>query len=122
MPAGKIREDLSRMDHALNKATGLQPRLFRPPYGVATPALQKAVKAGRYIAVGWNIRSWDTVAGDPDQLLERIMRSLKPGSILLMHDTKRITADLISTLIHRLQADGYEIVRLDKLLNLEPYA
>jgi peptidoglycan/xylan/chitin deacetylase (PgdA/CDA1 family) len=122
LSAKKMARELQETDQALRKVTGLPPRFFRPPYGVTNPNLNRAVMAGQYIPVGWNIRSWDTVAKDEKKFLEHIMRSLKPGSIILLHDTKKITADSLGLLIRRIREEGYQIVRLDKLLHLEPYA
>jgi peptidoglycan/xylan/chitin deacetylase (PgdA/CDA1 family) len=121
-PAEKVKKDLASMDDALLKVIGRKPRLFRPPYGVTNPNLKKAVFAGRYTAVGWNIRSLDTVISDEQKLLNRVIRGLKPGGIILFHDTSRTTLNILASLIRHVKANGYEIVRLDKLLNLEPYA
>ena len=36
-------DDLKKMDQEMEKVTGLQPKLFRPPYGVTNPNLKKAI-------------------------------------------------------------------------------
>ena len=64
----------------------------------------------------------DTVAKDADKLLAKVTGSLKPGAIVLFHDTSKATLDMLPEFIQQVRQKGYEIVRLDKLLNLEPYA
>mgnify|MGYP003412003059 FL=1 len=114
--------DLRMMSDTMHKVTGVKPRLFRPPYGVTNPNLKKAIKKNNFIPIGWTVRSMDTVAKDADKLLAKVTGSLKPGAIVLFHDTSKATLDMLPEFIQQVRQKGYEIVRLDKLLNLEPYA
>ena len=113
--------DLQEMDSITKEATGLTPRLFRPPYGVTNPNLKKAILRGNYIPVGWSIRSMDTVIKDEKKLLYKITKAVKPGAIILFHDTSRTTIAILPAFISYVKAQGYEIIRLDKMLNLEAY-
>jgi len=97
-------------------------RFFRPPYGVTNPNLAKAIKAGNYHSIGWSVRSMDTVAKTEQKLLLKITTNLKSGDIVLLHDSVDITIQTLQKIIDAIKAKGFEIVRLDKLLNLEAYA
>ncbi|MEP6846758.1 MAG: polysaccharide deacetylase family protein [Panacibacter sp.] len=120
--AKKITADLRMMDEETVKALGLKSKLFRPPYGVTNPNVKKAIINGNYIPVGWSIRSLDTVIKDEKKLFTRITRSLKPGDIVLFHDTSKTTLEILQRFIDYVHSSGYTFVRLDKLLNIEPYA
>jgi peptidoglycan-N-acetylglucosamine deacetylase len=118
----KMLADLQKMDRSLKKATGLTPRLFRPPYGVTNPNLKRAVGAGHYIPIGWNIRSLDSIIKNKKKLLNKTVRRIRPGAIFLFHDTSRTTLEMLPEFIRQVTAAGYEIVRLDKMLKLNAYA
>lgn len=118
----KMLADLRMMDSAMQSAAGIRPRLFRPPYGVTNPNLKKAIITGGYTPIGWNIRSLDTVIENEKKLLNKVNGSLKPGAIILFHDTSKTTAAILPKFLRQAKASGYEIVRLDKLLNLQAYA
>ena len=118
----KMYTDLRMMSDTMHKVTGVKPRLFRPPYGVTNPNLKKAIEKNNFIPIGWTVRSMDTVAKGADKLLAKVTGSLKPGAIVLFHDTSKATLDMLPEFIQQVRQKGYEIVRLDKLLNLEPYA
>ena len=120
--ANKMYDDLQMMDAAMQKVIGMKPKLFRPPYGVTNPNLRKAVMKGNYIPVGWNVRSLDTVITDEQKLLKKVTKALKPGAVVLFHDTGKAIPAVLPAFITMAREKGYEIVRLDKLLNLEPYA
>lgn len=119
--AKKMLADLQRMDIAVKDVTGSVPRMFRPPYGVTNPNLRKAIQAGNYIPVGWNVRSMDTVIKDPAKLLNKVLKALKPGAILLFHDTSKTTLAILPAFLKQAGDKGYKIIRLDKLLKLKAY-
>lgn len=120
--ARRMAADLGEADKAIEGAIGLKPRFFRPPYGVTNPNLTRAIRRGGYIPVGWNIRSLDTVTKDETKLLLRVADALKPGAIILFHDTSRTTLSVLPEVIRRARAGGYVFTRLDKMVNIAPYA
>jgi peptidoglycan/xylan/chitin deacetylase (PgdA/CDA1 family) len=119
--AGRMLEELRRTDALIEKATGGRPHFFRPPYGVTNPNLRKAVMKGGYFPLGWSIRSLDTIAKEEEQLLHRIGSKLKPGSIILLHDSAEITVKILPSLIADIHHKGYTIERIDKMLNIPAY-
>ncbi|HMK27746.1 MAG TPA: polysaccharide deacetylase family protein [Chitinophagaceae bacterium] len=120
--AKKMLGDLKMMDQEMERVTGMRPKLFRPPYGVTNPNLKKAIIKGGYTPVGWSVRSMDTVIKDEKKLFGKIKASLKPGAVFLFHDTQKITLDVLPGFIKEVKNSGYDIVPLDKLLHLKPYA
>ncbi|MBI3883244.1 MAG: polysaccharide deacetylase family protein [Sphingobacteriales bacterium] len=118
----KVLADLQLMDAATKEAIGLQPKLFRPPYGVTNPNIKRAIIKGNYTPIGWNVRSMDTVIKDEKKLLDKIVKDIQPGAIFLFHDTSKATVNILPAFVKKLKEDGYEIVRLDKMLHLQPYA
>ena len=118
----KMLRDLQKMTGACEAVTGFSPLFFRPPYGVTNPNLKAAVFRGGFISIGWSIRSYDTVIHNENRLLKKIISSLKPGAILLLHDTQEITVQILPRLLQGIREKGYRVERLDKLINLKPYA
>jgi peptidoglycan/xylan/chitin deacetylase (PgdA/CDA1 family) len=118
----KMSEDLKQMEIVMQKVTGLKPRLFRPPYGVTNPNLKKAIEENNYIPVGWNVRSMDTVITDETKLLNKVLNAIKPGAIVLFHDTSKTTLGILPAFIKHVNNKGYRIVRLDELLKINAYA
>jgi peptidoglycan-N-acetylglucosamine deacetylase len=121
-PAKKMQDDLQQVDAEMQRVTGLKPKLFRPPYGVTNPNLAKAIKNGGYTPVGWSVRSMDTVINDGKKLLDKISAGINPGAVFLFHDTSKTTLDILPQFIKEVKNKGYNIIPLDKLLALQPYA
>jgi peptidoglycan/xylan/chitin deacetylase (PgdA/CDA1 family) len=84
--------------------------------------MKLAVENQGYTVIGWNIRSLDTIAKSEQKLLDKLTRLLKPGAVILLHDTQKITLSVLPRFIQAARNEGYEFVRLDRLLNVEVYA
>ena len=118
----KVKRELLQTQAIIERAIHKKSVWFRPPYGVTTPHIAKAVRQLNYATIGWNIRSLDTVTYDETILLARLKKQLKPGAIVLFHDSSSITVNILESFIHYVKNEGYEIVAMNQLLNLEPYA
>jgi peptidoglycan-N-acetylglucosamine deacetylase len=120
--AKKMQQDLKQMDEEMQRVTGLKPKLFRPPYGVTNPNVKKAIIKGGYTPVGWSVRSMDTIIKDENKLLNKIKAGIEPGAVFLFHDTSKTTLHVLPQFIQEVKKRGYNIIPLDKLLALQPYA
>lgn len=108
--AANMKADLQQCSDAIKNVTGSEPFVFRPPFGITNPNLAKAIKDLGLQSIGWNLRSYDTVAKDPQQLLKKIMDKVQINTILLLHDRCQITVDILPDLIKQLKDRGYNFV------------
>ncbi|MCK6690615.1 MAG: polysaccharide deacetylase family protein [Thermoanaerobaculia bacterium] len=120
-PVRRIAAELRETDRRIESVTGKRPALFRPPYGVINPNVRDAVRQTGHRVIGWNVRSYDTMTGDNQKLMARLLRLLKPGAVVLLHDHGKKTLDVLPGFIRAARERGYAFVRLDHLLNVEAY-
>lgn len=97
-------------------------RLFRPPYGVTTPNLARASKALNYDAIGWNIRSLDTTKDTEEKIANRVVSHIKPGSIILFHDTSSKTVEVLKQTLNFAKENGFKVVSVEELLKIKAYS
>jgi len=116
----RLCSELNQAQDAIRQATGVAPTCFRPPMGLSNPRIFRAARDAGLKVVGWSARGLDTKVADSEEVVSRICRRIEPGAIILLHDGN-IPADrlvtTVKTLLDRLRALDYEIVRLDHLLN-----
>lgn len=115
----RLLAELDQTQAAIREAAGVTPTFFRPPMGLSNPLVFAAARQRDLRVVGWSARGLDTVTEDPDRVVRRILRRTGPGGILLLHDGGIPSERLLLTvrgLLTSLRQGGYEIVRLDKLL------
>lgn len=120
--ARRMKQEMKRTEEVVFQATSRTIRLFRPPYGVTNPAVARAISDLQYCSVGWSLRSRDTVIKDDGKLLKRLKKRLKPGDVVLMHDNRTWNVNRVKAFIKYLKEQQFTVKRIDKLLNLEPYA
>lgn len=115
----RLKTELQRAQSAIREATGVAPRCYRPPMGLSNPRVFTVARALGLEVIGWSARGLDTILHNPDRVVARIVRRLRPGAILLLHDGN-IPAERLVLTVRRLLASldehDYEIVRLDQLL------
>ncbi len=90
----KVIEELEKTNRLIKNISDKDCRIFRPPYGVTNPNIAKAVKILNLQVVGWSVRSSDTVK-NKKQVLKRLEK-VKPGDIVLFHDTKANTPEILN--------------------------
>lgn len=122
LTASQLKADLQRCSEIIEKIIGKKVHLFRPPFGVTTPRYGRVLKTLDMISVGWSLRSMDTITANPERLYTRVIKRLKPGQVLLFHDTQKVTLQLLPGLIEYCRANEIKIVSLQELTELQPYA
>lgn len=120
--AEDIEKELSECEDLVYSITGKRLSLFRPPFGVTNPMIAEAVEEKGYTCIGWSIRSLDTDEERPrKEILNRIIRQLHNGAIILLHDRCDKADELLQMLISDLESRKYDIINLDSMLEIEPY-
>ncbi len=93
---------------------GVTPLRFRPPAGIKNLWLAAALRTRGLTGVGWSARGLEQWPGDAEAVATRVLRNLRPGAILLLHEGPRVRAAIrvtaIRHVLERLQHQGYRCV------------
>lgn len=117
IPAEDIPAQFSKANAAIEAATGQRPTLVRTAGGlVDDQVLAEAGKQG-LADINWDVIPFDW-ANDANLAASRqiLMTQIKPGSVVLLHDTYSSTVDLVYQFIPVLKANGYHLVTVSQLL------
>jgi polysaccharide deacetylase family sporulation protein PdaB len=119
MTADWVREDISKAHAQIKEVTGVEATLIRPPNGHYSQKSLKVADELGYKTIIWNIDSLDWKNPGRDVIIDRVVKRLKPGAIILLHasDTPVQTAEALPMLLARIQAEGYQIVTVGELLS-----
>ncbi|GBU14647.1 hypothetical protein AwPolaro_00250 [Polaromonas sp.] len=83
---GGIRRELQAAQDTFSAITGQRPVFFRAPAGLRNPFLDPVLKHLGLQLVSWSVRAFDTRLGSETQVRDKLLRGLRPGAILLLHD------------------------------------
>jgi polysaccharide deacetylase family sporulation protein PdaB len=114
-----VREDIQKAHTLIKEVTGVDATLIRPPNGHYGQKSLKATEELGYKTIIWNVDSLDWKNPGRDVIIDRVMKRIKPGAIILLHasDTPVQTADALPILLEKIKAEGYQIVTVSELLN-----
>ena len=119
--ASSMLKELKQTHALVESLTSKRMKLFRPPYGVTNPAVKKAAKKMNYTTVGWSLRSFDTVHKNQGTILARIKKKIKGGDIILLHDNRRVTPELLRNFLIYANKHNIQIKTPDTLLQMDAY-
>lgn len=83
------------LEHARDTMTALghPPRWFRPAYGQATGATLVLARAMGMRTVLWSASGREWASSDPLAVVGHVARRLRPGAVVLLHDSDRFGPD-----------------------------
>lgn len=99
-----FRSSIKRYMDDINLASDMiDSKLFRPPYGRIFPGQVKAVLE-QYDIIMWNVLSIDYNSGlSGERVLQNVTRNVKPGSIIVFHDSDKAADNLYYALPRTLE-------------------
>ncbi len=110
----KVISELEKTNNILKEITGKQIKYFRPPYGVTNPNIAKAVNKLKLTTIGWSIRSLDTIK--KKETVKKRIEKVKSGDIILFHDTKKLTVEILYEFLCLCKRKKLEIVTIEELM------
>jgi peptidoglycan/xylan/chitin deacetylase (PgdA/CDA1 family) len=119
LSAAGLREQIERTSDAISNATGARPSLARPPYGSLTAdVVDKWTGFEERIAL-WDVDSADWARPGADAIASKVLGEIKPGSIVLMHDSggdRSQTVQALPSIIEGCLERGYDLATVPELL------
>lgn len=115
-----VRQQIADGQTAIQQVVGVRSKWFRPPGGGLSGTV--GAETGRFslrIAM-WSVDPQDWRQPRGGTLTSELLRTVKPGSIVLLHDgggNRKATIDALPAVIHELKKRGYTFVTLDGLVH-----
>ena len=110
LTAVRFQQEVDSTDQAIRAAIGSTPGCLRPPYGGVNPAVrQRARQLGKDLVV-WTVDSRDWTKPGTAAIVQRVLKNVHSGSVILMHDgggNRAQTVAALPTILKALKAQGY---------------
>lgn len=116
LDAATIKSELTSSIEKIEKITNKKVELFRPPFGSYNNTLiEEAEKLG-LITIQWDVDTLDWKGLSAANICSRVTKSVKNGSIILMHNNSDNILDGLRMLLDRLKMQGYKITSVGELV------
>jgi peptidoglycan/xylan/chitin deacetylase (PgdA/CDA1 family) len=121
MPQWAQWAELVRMQYTAAQSVGWRPRLFRAPYEQHGPETDAVARSLGLVEVFWSATSGDDLKHPTAKSVARnVIRELRPGAIVLMHDIHPWTIQAVPAILRAAQARRIRLVSVPELLVLDP--
>lgn len=113
IPDARVVWQIQTAARQIGQVTGHRPTIMRPPFG-AQDARVRAL-AGMPVIM-WNVDPRDWKVRDTTLIERRVLDAVRPGAIVLMHDTHPATVAATPVIVDTLKSRGYTLVTVPQLL------
>jgi len=116
----EIRMELSRCRDAIARASGVQPRTMRPPFGGLLQRQREMIhNEFGYPTILWSVDPFDWKRPGSSVVTSRILHGTTAGSIILSHDLHASTVDAMPATLDGLLRNGFQFVTVSQLLAMK---
>ncbi len=119
----EIQMEIQQVHETVKSLTGIDMKVFRPPYGDYDNELIETAEQCGYLPIQWDVDSEDWKNYGVDSIIQKVTQHqhLGNGSIILMHNGADYTPQALEAVIAKLQEQGYELVKVSDLVYWEDY-
>jgi peptidoglycan-N-acetylglucosamine deacetylase len=118
-----LQAEIERTDRLLRSLGITGNILFRAPFGLKFAILPYVLKKLNKTNILWNVDPQDYAVLDPDEIVDRLINSVTPGSIILMHDAvddlkteRSATVKATDLFVQKMLDRGYQFKTVSELL------
>lgn len=114
-------EQIKKCADKIEKITGKRSTLYRGPYGEYNNTVIQAATNEKHTTIQWSLDTLDYNGLTANEMWNRLKDKLENGSIILMHNGTKHTAEALDSLIYNIKEKGFEIVKVSDLIYNENY-
>ena len=97
---------------------GCHPRFLRPPGGSVSDALRQVMEARNLCILSWSVDPRDWANHNAKAVEEAVLKTVKDGDIILLHDTSDASVQAALDIIDALHQQDYELVTVSELASI----
>jgi peptidoglycan/xylan/chitin deacetylase (PgdA/CDA1 family) len=112
---GQIETQISRTADLIEKLLGTRPSLVRPPYGAINKRVAAELRSLKSPAILWDVDPLDWKYRNADRVYRSVIKQVRPGSIVLLHDIHPTTVAAVPRILKALAGRGYTFVTVSEL-------
>jgi peptidoglycan-N-acetylglucosamine deacetylase len=120
-----IADEIDRTQSAIEKAAGVRPSVFRPPYGGRWLGLMQVLGARGMKLIMWSATGYDWKK-HTEGIVRSALKEITPGAVILLHDGHNVrppsgvdrssTVEALPELIDKARDAGFDFVPLNDFI------
>jgi peptidoglycan/xylan/chitin deacetylase (PgdA/CDA1 family) len=117
----ELAKDILINEEKIYQHTEIRPKIFRAPYALYPKNLLETTDMLNLEIISWDVDPEDWKIVNKEIIVNRVMKDVKPGSIILLHDgppelDRANTLEALKEIIIRLKEEGYQFLTISEYL------
>ncbi len=108
----EMKQQIDATNAEVRKLIGENTKFVRPPYGAVDSEVKKTIKEP---FIFWSVDTLDWERQNADEIVGYVLKQVKDGDIVLMHDIHSYSVTAAIQLVDELQARGYQLVTVSEM-------
>ncbi|GIM28671.1 polysaccharide deacetylase family sporulation protein PdaB [Clostridium polyendosporum] len=117
----RMVSEIKKTEDIIYRSIGVKTNLFRCPSGDYNNLVINVVNRLGYYCIQWDVDSVDWKNEGAEIEYNRVIKNIKPGSIILYHNDGKYTPGNLQKLIKNLKKEGYSFAPLGELIYKDHY-
>jgi peptidoglycan/xylan/chitin deacetylase (PgdA/CDA1 family) len=121
MPRDEMEREIDNALQAVRDACDVEPKWFRPPYGVFNPKLSSVIENRGLKMALWSVCADYENGGTAAHISERLQKHLRPGALIMLRDAMPKGGETLPFILRRILDmildEGLQPSGLDSLEN-----
>lgn len=113
--------DTRECSRKIKMLTGEEPALYRAPYGEYDDNLITTLDGMGMKVIQWDVDSVDWKEPSAADIKKKVLKGVKPGSILLFHNDLANTTEALPEILSELKSQGFKFVSVNDLILKDNY-
>lgn len=113
--------DTRECSRKIRMLTGVEPSYYRAPYGEYDDSLITTLDGMGMTVIQWDVDSVDWNGPSASDIKKKVLKGVKPGSILLFHNDLENTTEALPEILQNLKSQGYKFVTINDLVYKDNY-
>lgn len=112
LSTNELLDQINKTQDILKETVNYTPTCFRPTYGSVNNKIRKSINLSITL---WTIDTKDWKINSVDRIVERAIKDIEDGDIILMHDIFQRSSEALKKIIPKLKEQGYQFVTISEL-------
>lgn len=112
LSTNELLDQINKTQDILKSTVNYTPTCFRPTYGSVNNRIRKNIDLSITL---WTVDTKDWKIKNADRIVEKALKNIEDGDIILMHDIFERSSEALKKLIPKLKEQGYQFVTISEL-------
>lgn len=117
----QMKSEITSVNNQIYSLIGKMPNVFRPPFGDYNDTVISTMQQLSMHTIQWSIDSLDWKEYGKDDIVNRVLKKVKNGDIILFHNNAKYTPEALPEILQCLQEKGYSVCSVGELIYKNNY-